>query len=141
MAEREAVPEDGRAPVKLALLMCDTPVPAVVSTIGTYLDVFRNQLRFSNPDASFPFILEGFDVVSAQEYPDIDSLLGGGYKGILISGSKHNAYDNDPWIVKLVSWVSDVARRRPDVKLIGALFMFHTTYSIHCWPSLTSKSV
>ena len=75
--------ETRNRPAKLALLMCDTPVPAVLKHHGTYLDIFRDQLRFSNPRAEFPFELDGYDVVDAQEYPDPDS----GYTGILISGS------------------------------------------------------
>lgn len=75
-------------PVKLALLMCDTPVPAVLERRGTYLDIFRDQLRFSNPRAEFPFELDGYDVVTAQEYPNLDE----GYVGVLISGSGLSTY-------------------------------------------------
>ena len=75
--------ERGSKPIKLALLLCDTPIPAVREAYGTYLDIFRKQLHESNPDASFPFTLDGFDVVDAQEYPDLDA----GYAGVLISGS------------------------------------------------------
>ncbi|THH07008.1 hypothetical protein EW145_g3685 [Phellinidium pouzarii] len=85
--------------VKLALLLCDTPVPAVVKTRGTYLDIFRDQLHYSNPDATFPFTLDGYDVVTAQEYPDLNE----NYTGILISGSAASAYDDKPWINKLPS--------------------------------------
>ncbi|KAL5483526.1 hypothetical protein ACEPAI_8758 [Sanghuangporus weigelae] len=114
------------APIKLALLLCDTPVPAVLSAKGTYLDVFRELLRLSYPSSKLeneqsplPFILDGFDVVSAQDYPDLDR---GEYSGVLISGSKFSAYDNDPWIVRLVDWVKGVAERRQEVKLIGICF-------------------
>lgn len=76
---------------KLALLICDTPVPAVVSQHGTYLEIFRRLLRESYPlapsdqvDDEDPFTLDGFDVVNKLEYPDLES---GGYKGVLISGS------------------------------------------------------
>ena len=115
--------DQGTNPITLALLLCDTPVPAVLSEKGTYLDVFREHLLLSYPStkrehekSALPFILDGFDVVSAQEYPDLDK---GGYKGVLISGSKFSAYDNDPWIAKLVDWVKNVAETRKDIKLIG----------------------
>ena len=106
-----------RETLKLALLECDTPVDAVRSTYGTYLDIFRHQLLSSLPESSrdYPFILEGFDVVNAQEYPNLDA----GYKGVLISGSKDSAYDDDTWIKKLVDWVAATARFRPDIKIIG----------------------
>ncbi|EJD07897.1 class I glutamine amidotransferase-like protein [Fomitiporia mediterranea MF3/22] len=112
------MPDVGVKPVKLALLLCDTPVPAVLKSRGTYLDVFRDQLQRSKPDASFPFTLDGFDVVNEQVYPDLDE----GYTGVLISGSKYSAYDDDPWIAKLVEWVRYVATRRDEVKLIGICF-------------------
>ena len=77
-----------RKPIKLALLMCDTPIPTVREQFGTYLDIFRTQLQLSNPNQTFPFTLDGFDVVGAQEYPDLDSDgAEEGYRGILISGS------------------------------------------------------
>lgn len=75
--------EHSSNPIKLALFLCDIPTPAVREAYGTYLDIFRKQLHESNPDASFPFTLDGFDVVNAQEYPDLDA----GYAGVLISGS------------------------------------------------------
>ncbi|KAL5521075.1 hypothetical protein ACEPAG_8997 [Sanghuangporus baumii] len=113
-------------PIKLALLLCDTPVPAVLAAKGTYLDVFRELLRLSYPSFKLeneqspsPFILDGFDVVSAQEYPDLNK---GEYSGVLISGSKFSAYDNDPWIIRLVEWVKDAAERRQEIKLIGICF-------------------
>ena len=77
--------EPGAKSKKLALLMCDTPIPAVREKYGTYLDIFRKQLHDSNPDVSFPFTLDGYDVVTAQEYPNLDH--DAGYAGVLISGS------------------------------------------------------
>ncbi|KAI5117618.1 hypothetical protein M0805_001218 [Coniferiporia weirii] len=124
--------EPGRNPVKLALLLCDTPIPAVRAVHGTYLDIFRAQLRGSYPrrasgaeaeaeaEAAFPFSLDGFDVVEAQEYPDLDE--GQGYAGVLISGSAASAYEDKPWIDKLVAWTAHTAQTRPDVKLIGICF-------------------
>lgn len=72
---------------KLALLICDTPVPAVLERDGTYHDVYHTWLRITHPKNDIPsestFILEGFDV-KEQIYPDLDS---NNYSGILISGS------------------------------------------------------
>ncbi len=139
-----SVDATSRKPIKLALLMCDTPIPSVREEFGTYLDIFRTQLSLSNPDQSFPFTLDAFDVVGAQEYPDLNAPVsdGDGYRGILISGSgvyrscplvangalnwytytAHTAHENVPWINKLVAWVSDTARIHPDIRLIGICF-------------------
>ncbi len=69
--------------MRIALLICDTPVPAVVETRGTYLEIYRDFLRRSNPSASFE--LDGYDVVRAQAYPDLNSEPS--YQGIVITGS------------------------------------------------------
>ncbi|PAV18111.1 class I glutamine amidotransferase [Pyrrhoderma noxium] len=107
---------------KLALLICDTPVPAVLERDGTYHDVYHTWLRITHPKNDIPsestFILEGFDV-KEQIYPNLDS---NDYSGILISGSAASAYEDKPWINKLVSWVGETAKTHPDIKLIGICF-------------------
>ncbi|TDL20558.1 class I glutamine amidotransferase-like protein [Rickenella mellea] len=142
--------------MKLALLICDTPVPAVLSSRGTYLEIFKDLLTSSlasfssqsdpsttNPSTTNPepqtaqqkvetethWTLDGFDVVHKQEYPDLDYDSGDGdsdgeegYTGILISGSAASAYEDIPWINKLVSFVLDTAQRKPHIKLIGICF-------------------
>lgn len=75
------------ASMKLALLLCDTPVPNVFAHHGSYLDIFNAHLTASLPTASFT--LDGFDVVEKQQYPDLDA----GYRGILISGSGACVFD------------------------------------------------
>lgn len=76
--------------IKIALLLCDTPIPTVLSTHGTYVDIFRNLLQASlPPSAEVDFTLDGFDVVVAQDYPDLgeDEDSTGDYDGVLITGS------------------------------------------------------
>lgn len=78
------------APVRLALLECDTPPPAIEQRRGTYWNIFSELLKASRSDVEF--ILEGYDVVKEQKYPDAEKLQvkgesEGGYRGILISGS------------------------------------------------------
>ena len=70
--------------IKLALLLCDTPVPPVKQKYGTYREVFETLLDESRPSQDVSFTLDGFDVVSEQVYPNLDD---GGYKAILLSGS------------------------------------------------------
>ena len=69
--------------VRLALLICDTPLPAIVQTHGDYLAIFTRYFRASLPDPQVEFSLDGFDVVHKQEYPPLD----GGYDGVVITGS------------------------------------------------------
>jgi hypothetical protein len=79
--------------LNLALLICDTPLPAVQAAHGTYLDIFRTHLQKSlesalenkgQPVDSVQFTLDGYDVVKGV-YPD-DAKLDT-YDGIVITGS------------------------------------------------------
>lgn len=74
--------------VRLALLQCDTPVPAVKDEYGTYLDIFRalltSSLERTRPGQAIEWSLDGYDVVLG-EYPTDDKVKE--YDGILLSGS------------------------------------------------------
>lgn len=102
--------------MKLAILLCDTPLPAVVSTYGDYTVIFHRLLS-SAPSAP-SFTLDPYDVVSAKAYPEDPT----SYDAILLTGSKHSAHENDAWIHKLVDFVRTTASLHPQVKLIGICF-------------------
>ncbi|PBK67268.1 class I glutamine amidotransferase-like protein [Armillaria solidipes] len=102
--------------MKLAILLCDTPLPAVVATYGDYTTIFHRLLSSSSYTPSFT--LDPYDVVSANSYPEDPT----SYDAILLTGSKHSAHGNDPWIHKLVDFVRITASSHPQVKLIGICF-------------------
>jgi len=104
--------------IRLALLICDKPIPAVLETHGDYLAIFTRLFRESLPDPRVEFTLEGFDVVHKQEYPSLDV----GYDGVIITGSSASAYADLPWIPPLVSYVKSLAETKPQVKIIGICF-------------------
>jgi hypothetical protein len=121
---------------RLALLVCDIPIPAVIRDHGEYPMVFDRLLRTSLPGGLDDFSMDSYDVRYAMEYP-----MGGAldtYDGIIITGSGEgpprcwieklildrphlaaSAYEGAEWINKLVSWVADVAKHRPRIKIIG----------------------
>jgi hypothetical protein len=68
--------------LRIALLLCDTPIPAVVATHGDYHVIFSDLLKASLPENA-TFILDPYDVVHKQEYPPDNAE----YDGILITGS------------------------------------------------------
>ena len=78
--------------LRLALLVCDTPIQTVREKYGTYLDVFKSFLDnslSSNSEAlgTIEWTLEGFDVVQGV-YPSPSDLEGdNAFDGILITGS------------------------------------------------------
>jgi len=109
--------------IRLALLLCDTPIPSVRSVHGTYLDIFRKLLQTSlaqsleSPQREFE--LDGYDVVLGK-YPSEGQLSQ--YDGILISGSAASAYAPLPWIPPLLEFLSNITSNHPQVKIIGICF-------------------
>lgn len=109
-------------PLRIAILECDTPNDNVKAKYGRYGDIFTTLLK-KGAD-SLPAIssseselsLSTFDVVDAQEYPKLEDI-----DGIVMSGSKHNSYDNDPWILKLVEFTKQVLAQRR-VRIVGVCF-------------------
>ncbi|KAL1745215.1 class I glutamine amidotransferase-like protein [Schizophyllum fasciatum] len=147
-----AQPAKGGAPrLRLALLMCDTPMPSVQRDYGDYRQIFDDLLRRALDDArapaDTPYTLDAFDVVHAMAYPAEDALgghaaqdalgghaaqdaLGGhgaedapdGYAAVILTGSAASAYEDTPWITRLVAWVRALARDRPRVRIFGICF-------------------
>ena len=75
---------------RLALLVCDIPVPAVRRDYGEYPKIFDRLFRASLPDGLADFALDPYDVRYAKEYPqmgDIDA-----YDGIVITGSGNTPF-------------------------------------------------
>ncbi|KAN0126047.1 Class I glutamine amidotransferase-like protein [Russula decolorans] len=105
---------------RLALLVCDTPIPAVIKDHGEYPAIFGRLFRTSLPDGIADFAMDPYDVRNAKEYPKMDIL--DTYDGIVITGSAASAYEDVEWINKLVSWVANVANSRPRIKIIGICF-------------------
>ncbi|KAI0300069.1 class I glutamine amidotransferase-like protein [Multifurca ochricompacta] len=93
-------------PPRLALLVCDTPVPAVVKDHGEYPMIFGTLFRASLPTGIVDFVMDSYDVRHAMAYPPSDTL--DTYNGIVITGSAASAYEDVEWINRLVSWVADL---------------------------------
>ncbi|KAI0946488.1 hypothetical protein AcW1_009938 [Taiwanofungus camphoratus] len=107
------------SPVRIALFLCDTPIPAVRATDGDYTAIFGVLLRNSLPsDSTVDYIMDPYDVRDKQEYPqNVDS-----YRGIILTGSAASAYENLEWINRLVAYVKSIAEGKPHIKLIGICF-------------------
>ncbi len=96
--------------MKLVILECDR-VPEPLSTIGgQYGDMFVTSFRRVRPDWSF-------EVINVMDgaLPPADP--GAAY---LISGSRHDAFDDTPWIQALRQWVIDAERAA--LRVVGVCF-------------------
>ncbi|KAL2140175.1 hypothetical protein VTI28DRAFT_4191 [Corynascus sepedonium] len=111
-------------PLRLAILEADTPVPAANERYKGYFGVFRHLFARAVAPASLDSVLtlSGHDVVHKPDsaYPDLDDI-----DAILVTGSKHNAFDDDAWILTLVEYVRKVLTHRcgdRTIKVIGVCF-------------------
>ncbi|GDY25209.1 glutamine amidotransferase-related protein [Agarivorans sp. Toyoura001] len=81
--------------MQIALLNCDRVDSQLVEEFGEYPDMFKQHLLAQDSKLQF----DVFDVLN-NELPKLNQ-----FDGFLITGSRHNAYDQQPWILQLVSWV------------------------------------
>ncbi|RAL14077.1 type 1 glutamine amidotransferase [Aspergillus homomorphus CBS 101889] len=106
--------------LRIAVLECDTPVEKVDQKYGGYRGVFAQLLHESAAALSQPDPVEldisGWDVVTAQEYPNLDEV-----DAIVLSGSKHDSFESHPWILKLLDFTKQ-AYLNPRVKVFAICF-------------------
>lgn len=107
-------------PLRIAILECDTPLDGTRTKYGGYGGVFTallNSAASELPDLSPSDLkLSKFDVVTKQEYPKLEDI-----DAVLLSGSRHNSFENDPWILKLVEFTKN-ALDNGRVRVIGVCF-------------------
>ncbi|KXJ88174.1 glutamine amidotransferase class-I [Microdochium bolleyi] len=117
-------------PIRLAILETDTPVPGIQAQYKTYGGVFRHLFSraLSLPDlddpARSPLRISHHDVVNgdfASAYPDPAPDAADPIDAILITGSKHNSFDAEPWIEHLVQYTRRILEGGR-VKVIGVCF-------------------
>ncbi|KAF2873327.1 class I glutamine amidotransferase-like protein [Massariosphaeria phaeospora] len=113
-----------RPPLRIAILECDTPPDDIIAKLGRYRDVFTNLLHAAADALGQPDLISSkqglelsyYEVVTAQEYPDIDNI-----DAILMTGSRHDSFDDSPWILKLVEFTKKVLEQ-DRVRIIGVCF-------------------
>ncbi|PYH89878.1 class I glutamine amidotransferase [Aspergillus ellipticus CBS 707.79] len=94
-------------PLRIAVLECDTPVDKVNQKYKGYHGLFSLLLRESAAALGQPEKLDpetgmditGWDVVIAQEYPNLEDV-----DALVLTGSKHDSFESHPWILKLVEY-------------------------------------
>ncbi|KAG1099208.1 hypothetical protein G6F39_004843 [Rhizopus arrhizus] len=107
----------------LALLVCDTPMPEVLEKHGDYRTMFSIVFGLAAKDLDVTLTWDFFDVVEAQEYPSLKDIGNRTYDAIVLTGSKYNAHDNTPWIVKLVDFLKTMrVEYNQSVRLVGICF-------------------
>lgn len=78
---------------------------------GSYPDMFRTLLSDEEPALKF----KSYNVIDGEYPADINEC-----DAYLITGSKHNSYDEDPWIVELKKYIVTLIEQNK--KLLGICF-------------------
>jgi GMP synthase-like glutamine amidotransferase len=108
-------------PLRLAVLEADTPVPQANERYKGYFGVFKHLLTRAVAPAPLESVvsLTAHDIVhNPSTYPALDDI-----DAILVTGSKHNAFDNDEWIVTLVEYVRKaLTEYQGRVRVVGICF-------------------
>ncbi|KAJ4204259.1 hypothetical protein NW767_004451 [Fusarium falciforme] len=123
IAYRDTRKMGSAAPLRLAILEADTPQPQTRDRYGGYTGVFTLLLNAAANSLKPPqkldeiVTIKGYDVVNElHSYPALEDI-----DAILITGSRHTAFDNDPWIVKLVEYTKK-AIETDRVRVVGICF-------------------
>ncbi|KAI0541566.1 class I glutamine amidotransferase-like protein [Xylaria digitata] len=94
------------APIRLAILEADTPVPGIKAKYQSYGGVFTHMFKRACASFSHPVTLESQLTLSSHDivndftaYPNPETI-----DAILITGAKYNAFDSDEWIERLVQF-------------------------------------
>ncbi|KAH7912885.1 class I glutamine amidotransferase-like protein [Hygrophoropsis aurantiaca] len=110
--------------IRIALLVCG-PLPREEvhgDYFALYYDLLAKSLPSTRADPNVKsqdvFELIPYDVFNAQVYPPDDEH----FDALLISGSASSAYEDSPWITRLVEYVRRVERERTEMKIIGICF-------------------
>ncbi|KAG6006690.1 hypothetical protein E4U21_006765 [Claviceps maximensis] len=110
--------------LRLAILECDTPQPKTLAKFANYTGVFTALLNAAVGDSSSPspllssqFSISSYDIVNHPDtYPALDAI-----DAILLTGSRHTAFHDDPWILKLLDFTTR-ALQSARVKVVGICF-------------------
>ncbi|OJD17123.1 hypothetical protein AJ78_02768 [Emergomyces pasteurianus Ep9510] len=113
-----------RTPLRIAVLECDVPLDRTRSKYGGYGGVFEALLWSSAKllnqsdkiDPATGLEISKWNVVEGDKYPNLEDV-----DAVLITGSKHNSFDDIPWINKLVDFTSKILAQ-DRVRIIGVCF-------------------
>ncbi|KAF3767164.1 class I glutamine amidotransferase-like protein [Cryphonectria parasitica EP155] len=115
-------------PLRLAILEADTPLPNTKAKFhgygGVFTDLFRRAVAPDPLETHLRITTHhivadgpGGDADAAAAYPDLADL-----DAILVSGSKHSAYLDEPWINRLIDFTRKALATNGRVKVVGVCF-------------------
>ncbi|KAJ5594635.1 uncharacterized protein N7459_000843 [Penicillium hispanicum] len=94
--------------LRVAVIECDTPIPPVQTKLGNYGDIFERLLQRglqTSGNSTVDIQVSKWNVVDNPVYPNPDEC-----DAFLLTGSKHDAFADDPWIVSLTDYVREIVQ-------------------------------
>ncbi|KAJ5178025.1 Glutamine amidotransferase type 1 [Penicillium coprophilum] len=112
------------SPLRIAVLECDTPLDNINRRYNGYGGVFRALLNASANALNQPERLDpktgleitAWDIVNDDKYPKLEDI-----DAVLLTGSRHNSFEDIPWINRLVEFTQQVLAQ-DRVRLLGICF-------------------
>lgn len=107
-------------PIRLAILMTDVPLPGTCARYTDYAGVFTDMFARAvapAPLSDFLTVTKHDVVADGASYPrpeDVDA--------VLITGSRHDSFADDPWILRLVDWTRAALAGSSPVRVVGVCF-------------------
>lgn len=110
------------APLRLAILEADTPLPSTKAKYTSYGGVFSSLLTRAAAPTPLSSIasLSYYNIVGPSAvYPSLDDI-----DAILITGSKHNAFEDGEgnWIANLTEFVRRALESERRIRVVGVCF-------------------
>ncbi|CAG8527917.1 4493_t:CDS:2 [Diversispora eburnea] len=107
--------------IRIGILLAGTLPPQIVKQYGNYEAQFNRLLKKAIEIGNKNIILEvkGYEI-QKLEFPNSEELLE--LDGLIISGSVFSAYEDIPWINRLVNFTKFIIEEHIKVKLIGVCF-------------------
>ncbi|KAE8355059.1 class I glutamine amidotransferase-like protein [Aspergillus coremiiformis] len=105
--------------IRVAVLECDTPIDPVKARYGTYGDIFHRLLTTSLRElevADAEIQTTNWDVVNESVFPKPEE-----FDALLLTGSKHDAHADIPWIIELTKYVRDIFAQKTK-PIVGICF-------------------
>lgn len=110
--------------IHIAILECDTPSEPILSRHGTYGTMFSRLLSAAastiSPSPQLHFTVHDA-LASHPSFPPLTP-PSAAPNAILITGSRHNAFESLPWIENLVAYTAAALAPRSKTKIIGVCF-------------------
>ncbi|KAF4125826.1 Glutamine amidotransferase class-I, partial [Geosmithia morbida] len=111
------------SPFRFAVLECDTPLPAVLEKEGDYGTIFEAFIRrglesyiANGGEKKVDLEVIKSNMVDMGELPELDKI-----DALILTGSRHNAFDDNEWIVRLVDYVRNIYQTT-QIPIVGICF-------------------